>query len=142
MLIIATGIYYFIKAKTGHNGETASSTPQTNVSVSDSANNNINVGTSVNLSITRTFTVNYTDTGFNPSTLEINKGDIVKFVNQSNGGMDVSSNPHPLHTDYPAFNENITVDAGGTFEFTFDQVGTWSYHNHLRPNLGGIVTVK
>ncbi|NQV88593.1 MAG: cupredoxin domain-containing protein [Parcubacteria group bacterium] len=147
LIIIIIG-YYFIKSKSVYNDyqtktseETKDSALQT-VNVSNGTNNGVSIGTSVNLGITRTFTVNYTDAGFNPNTLEINGGDIVRFVNQSNGGMDVSSNPHPSHTDYPAFNENATVNAGGTFEFTFDQAGTWSYHNHLRPNLGGTITVK
>lgn len=84
--------------------------------------------------------VTYTDSGFSPQTITVKKGGTVTFINQSSGGMWVASNPHPTHTDYPAFDEKASVGSGGSWSFTFDQVGSWGYHNHRNPsNLGTVI---
>jgi plastocyanin len=87
-------------------------------------------------------TVTYIDTGFSPKTVTIKKGGTVTFVNQSSGGMWVASNPHPTHTDYPAFDEKATVTKGGSWSFTFDRVGSWGYHNHQNSSNTGTVVVE
>ena len=87
-------------------------------------------------------TVNYTDSGFSPASMTIKKGDTVVFVNQSSESMWVASNPHPTHTDYPAFDEKATVGSGGSWSFTFDQVGTWDYHNHKSSSDTGTIVVE
>ena len=86
--------------------------------------------------------VNYTDSGFNPSSIEIKKGDTVQFVNKSSGGMWVASGPHPTHTIYPEFDAKKRVPNGGIYEFTFTKVGQWSYHNHAGSEKSGTVIVK
>lgn len=86
--------------------------------------------------------VNYTDTGFNPSSLEIKVGQIVRFVNQSNRGMWVGSGPHPTHTAYPEFDAKKNIPNGGVYEFTFNKIGEWGYHNHLKENATGKILVK
>lgn len=86
--------------------------------------------------------VDYTATGFSPKTVTVKKGTTVKFVNQSGSPMDVASNPHPVHTDYPGFDQ-YKSDARGKdeYDFTFDKVGTWGYHNHLNSSDTGTVIV-
>lgn len=86
--------------------------------------------------------VTYTDSGFSPKTITIKKGDSITFVNQSSGDMWVASNPHPVHTDYPAFDEKASVQKGGSWSFTFGQAGTWGYHNHKNPSSSGTVVVE
>lgn len=87
-------------------------------------------------------TVNYTNSGFSPSTITIKKGDTVVFVNQSSGSMWVASNPHPTHTDYPAFDEKAAVSSGSSWSFTFDKTGSWGYHNHKDPSSLGTIVVE
>jgi len=86
--------------------------------------------------------VNYTNSGFSPKTVTIKKGEVVTFVNQSSGDMWVASNPHPIHTDYPAFDEKVAVGSGSSWSFTFDQVGIWGYHNHKSPSNTGTIVVQ
>lgn len=90
----------------------------------------------------KTITITYSDQGFGPAVVTINKGDTVKFINQSSGRMWVASNPHPTHTDYPEFDEKSFAQNGGSYEFTFGKVGTWDYHNHGNPGDKGTIIVK
>lgn len=88
-------------------------------------------------------TVVYSDSGFSPDSVTIKKGESVTFENQSSGGMDVASNPHPTHTDYPEFDQGKSSQSGNsTYTFTFDKVGTWGYHNHFNPGARGTVIVQ
>lgn len=88
-------------------------------------------------------TVTYTDSGFSPSTITINAGESITFINNSSDQMSVASNPHPAHTIYPEFDQYKTSQQGALeFTFAFTKVGTWKYHNHLNPGDGGTVIVK
>lgn len=87
-------------------------------------------------------TVNYTDKGFIPPLIEIQKGQTVQFVNQSAGGMWIGSGPHPTHTEYPEFDAKKNFPNGGIYEFTFNKVGSWSYHNHIGSEKTGMIIVK
>lgn len=87
-------------------------------------------------------TVEYTAAGFAPKTVTIKKGEMVKFINKSGNPMDVASSPHPLHTDYPEFDQGKSAFSGkDEYDFTFEKVGTWGYHNHLNPRDKGTVVV-
>lgn len=86
-----------------------------------------------------TTTVNYTDSGFSPAIITVKKGTMVTFVNQSSSAMWVASNPHPTHSLLPGFDELTSVVRGGKYQYTFNKVGTWKYHNH--PNAGDMGTV-
>ena len=90
----------------------------------------------------KTVTVEYGATGFSPSSVEINVGDTVAFVNKSTGNFWPASNPHPTHTDYPEFDAKKNYENGETYSFTFIKAGTWGYHNHLNPAQKGTVVVK
>src|SRR3989344_1780204 len=89
-----------------------------------------------------TVQVNYTDTGFMPPALQIKIGQTVRFLNDSSSGMWVASGPHPTHTGYPGFDEGQIVFRGSIYEFTFDKLGTWSYHNHINETKMGTIIVK
>lgn len=85
--------------------------------------------------------VSYMGTGFEPATLTVKVGTEVNFENESMVAMWPASNPHPVHTDLPGFDSGKAVESGGTYTYTFDKVGVWKYHNHLRWNETGTVTV-
>lgn len=86
-------------------------------------------------------TVAYTDGGFAPNTLTVKKGTNVTFTNQSSKGMWVASALHPTHQLLPGFDQLKSVANGGTYEYTFEKVGTWKYHNHVAASDTGTVVV-
>jgi plastocyanin len=91
----------------------------------------------------KTVTVTYDGTSFSPATVTINKGDTVKFTNNSTTTkMWVASAPHPTHTDYPGFDRKAALSQGQSYSFTFTKVGSWKYHNHVKPTSYGTVVVK
>lgn len=90
----------------------------------------------------KTVTIEYTASGFSPANVTINKGDTVKFVNNSSSAFWPASGPHPVHTALPSFDAKKNIAAGGTYEYKFDKVGAWGYHNHLNSSQFGKVTVN
>ncbi|HEY4511688.1 MAG TPA: hypothetical protein VJH55_02505 [Candidatus Paceibacterota bacterium] len=86
--------------------------------------------------------VKYTDLGFVPKIITINKGDTVKFVSEASRTMWPASDVHPTHLLYPEFDAEARLITGQSYSFTFSKVGTWPYHNHTNSNFGGTVIVK
>lgn len=102
-----------------------------------------------------THTVTYTNNGYSPATLTVKKGDTVVFENKSSRKMWTASDVHPTHRNYPGsgiekcssagadiFDACRGFDPGENYSFTFNQVGTWQYHNHSQANHGGTVIVQ
>ena len=97
-------------------------------------------------------TVTYTDTGFSPETIEIESGETVRWVNNSTRNLWVASAVHPTHTLYPlkadgdclgsSFDACTGIAPDESFEFTFNESGSWNYHNHLSIGRRGTVEVK
>lgn len=95
------------------------------------------------IEIPKAVEVIYTDTGFSPVTITIERGASVKFINQSSGSFSVASDPHPQHTNYAAFDQWKTDQRGQKeFIFIFTQSGGWNYHNHLNSIHFGTVVVE
>ena len=86
-------------------------------------------------------TVRYTNQGYVPDHLEVSAGTMVQFINESDNDMWVASNEHPGHTNLPTFDQFSPSTKSSVYNYTFDQVGTWSYHDHLRPTLTGLISV-
>ena len=86
--------------------------------------------------------VTYTDTGFAPSPLMVSVGQTVTFVNESTGGMWVASAVHPTHSVLPGFDQKKSVAKGASYEYMFLKVGTWKYHNHVKPSDTATVVVS
>tara|TARA_Y100000310_G_C20585876_1_gene765376 strand:+ start:647 stop:1174 length:528 start_codon:yes stop_codon:yes gene_type:complete len=100
-----------------------------------------------------TVTITYTDRGFSLEQIEIPVGTAITFVNESRDPMWVASDNHPTHKIYPGSNIKKCdsdkkseifdqCEGGNNYTFTFNELGTWDYHNHLRPGDGGTVVVK
>lgn len=87
------------------------------------------------------YEVSYTEAGFSPSVVVIHVGDKIIFRNESANNFSVASNPHPKHTDLKNFDSKKALKPGESYEFTFTRAGTWRYHNDLRLDRGGTVTV-
>ncbi len=90
----------------------------------------------------QTYTVTYTNSGFDPATVNVKAGDTVQFINNSSSTMWVASDPHPTHNLYPEFDQKASVSTGGRYSFTFDKLGSWGYHNHKNPSSKGTVVVE
>ena len=102
------------------------------------------------------FTVQINNSGFFPKDLEINQGDAVAWINMGSSSSWPASAMHPTHTVYPGSSinkcgvaeEDSIYDAcrglknGESYVFTFNEVGSWGYHDHLNPTHFGKITVK
>ena len=106
--------------------------------------------------VSQSFLVEIIGSGFSPSTLTINKGDTVTFQNIHPEESWPASAVHPTHTVYPGsgiskcgtVEESMIFDACGgispdygTYSFTFNEIGTWNYHDHLDSGKTGTITV-
>jgi len=101
--------------------------------------------------------ISFDGTGYVPSNLEISAGDMVTFENNSGSRITwPASVIHPTHTIYPGssigkcgtgeadtiFDACSSVGPGDSYSFTFEEVGEWQYHDHLKPTNNGTITVK
>lgn len=83
----------------------------------------------------------YDGAKFTPSSLTIKKGDIVIFKNEGEKGFWPASGPHPQHTNYPEFDAKASVAPGKSFQFKFEKVGSWPFHDHLNSSAYGNIKV-
>ena len=86
--------------------------------------------------------VDYDGAKFSPGSVDIKVGDIVIFKNNGDTGFWPASANHPTHTLYPEFDAKQSIVPGGKWQFKFEKVGAWSYHNHLNSSAGGVVNVN
>ena len=87
-------------------------------------------------------TVTYSSAGFDPMVLRIKMGESVTFKNESSGELWVASNPHPVHTGLPGFDAGEGIIKGDFYIHEFNQLGSWSYHNHLNSQQQGTIVVE
>lgn len=97
-------------------------------------------------------TIFFTDSGFEPETLTVEKGETVTWIDRSRNTMWVASDVHPSHRQYSGTslqqhcsNGGDAFDQCGTgerYRFTFDKTGEWSYHNHQPFVQGGKIIVE
>lgn len=148
LLVVAAGVlagWYFLRgtgpAMTPSESMTTSPTPAgSNLGAPPATNETGTSGLEKGGVMQRTV-VTLSDSGFAPQTVSVKAGDTITFVNESSGQMWVASDPHPVHTLLSGFDELTSVGKGGTYEYTFAKVGTWTYHNHVNPSVKGTVKV-
>lgn len=86
--------------------------------------------------------VTFADGKFDPAFIgPLSTGSTVRFINESTGVVWVASDDHPAHLDLPAFDAKSGIPAGESYEYTFDEPGDWTYHDHLQPWLIGTIQV-
>lgn len=90
------------------------------------------------------YVVEITDIGFKPSTLEINSGDTVKFVNRGNRDHWPASGVHPTHELCPGFDafHGLIHNEEYSYTFNFKAPRICPVHDHLDPTLKGTVIIK
>ena len=79
--------------------------------------------------------------GYTPNDVTIRKGETISFLNVSDEFHWPASDVHPTHSIYSAFDPLAPVAPGDTWSFTFTEVGTWKFHDHIRANKGGTIRV-
>lgn len=84
----------------------------------------------------------FTGTSFIPKTLTIKAGQSVTFLNKSDKGMWVTSDPYSEKNSYPELNQEKTVAKNGSYKFTFNTPGSWSYQHQNMPEIKGFVIVR
>ena len=75
---------------------------------------------------------------------------MVTFINKDSVPHWPASGEHPTHQDYPEeggcigskFDACSGLKTGETYSFTFNEKGTWNYHDHLNSGLGGVIIVE
>ncbi|MBI2134354.1 hypothetical protein HYU09_00040 [Candidatus Woesearchaeota archaeon] len=95
-------------------------------------------------------TIEITESGFNPSTLTINAGETVTWINKMAIPSWPASAVHPTHQVYPEpggclgskFDACRNLRQGESYSFTFNQIGAWRYHDHSDPGNTGTVIVQ
>lgn len=104
-------------------------------------------------------TIEITSAGFFPKIVTIATGDTVTFINKDETGHWPATDLHPTHTVYPGsdiktcfggteeeksqiFDSCKALQKGESYSFTFNEVGTWDYHDHRNANLVGTIIVK
>jgi plastocyanin len=83
-----------------------------------------------------------TKEGYTPKEVTIKNGETVLFKNESGEYHWPASDLHPTHAIYSAFDPLRPIKDGEDWSFTFDRVGVWKYHDHIRANKVGTVTVE
>ena len=79
-------------------------------------------------------TITITNSSFNPSMLTIKAGTTVTWINKANGTMDVTS-------DNGIFSSG-NLSTGQSFNYTFDNTGTFQYHSSINPSMTGQILVS
>ncbi|MEK6957704.1 MAG: plastocyanin/azurin family copper-binding protein [archaeon] len=105
----------------------------------------------------QTYIIEITADGFSPGKVTIKQGDTVKWVNNSyETGRWPASAKHPTHTVYPGsdiqkcgtaeqegiFDACRGIPPGESFRFTFNDKGSWGFHDHTDATKFGQVVVE
>jgi len=95
--------------------------------------------------------ITFTDSGFVPSSVTVKKGQTVRWMNNAGSKVWPASAVHPEHSAYPqksasdclgsSFDACKGLAQGESWDFTFNYVGEWKFHNHLNAAQRGAVNV-
>jgi len=85
--------------------------------------------------------VTLTGNGFTPSNLKIETGTRIVFLNTSGTDATVNSDPYPYNTKWLFLNLGSFAN-DSSVSTIFNKAGIYTYHNDLKPDQKGIVTVK
>ncbi|MBS3060350.1 MAG: hypothetical protein J4432_02480 [DPANN group archaeon] len=105
----------------------------------------------------QTHNIDMSNSGFSPGVLTVKKGDTVTFTNTGSRGIWPASEVHPVHNAYPGsgiqkcfsggdtsmiFDACGDISPGESYSFTFNEVGTWQYHDHKQVGNKGTIIVE
>jgi plastocyanin len=91
-------------------------------------------------------TITIANGAVNPSQVTVSVGQSVRFVNSDGRSHDVSSDPHPAHTNCPSIGNVGLLSNGQTKDtFGFSSTGSCGFHDHNDPDnnaLKGRITIQ
>ena len=91
-------------------------------------------------------TITITSSGVSPKNLVVSPGTQVTFVNNDSRNHEMTSDPHPEHTECPAINTvDLVVPGMSKQTSNLNVVRTCGYHDHQNPEnalLRGTITVQ
>lgn len=115
------------------------------------ASGNPRVGDAASLTEPFDATITFTGEKYEPSELTIQKGARVRFLNASDVETWPAAAAHPTHSIYPekragdclgsAFDACRNIKKGEAFDYTFNYVGEWRYHDHSHAYYTGSIIV-
>ncbi len=88
-----------------------------------------------------TYTVNVTNSGFDPKLITVKRGEVVIWMNTTTKKATVNSDDHPTHK-LNAFLNLGSFNAKSSVQAYFAEAGTYTYHNELNPSQKGTVIVE
>ena len=80
--------------------------------------------------------------GFEPAEVIVKKGQTISWENNSVDWRWPASNLHPTHFIYPEFDPLEPIAPGKSWAFTFEKVGEWRFHDHLKAYMVGTIIVE
>ena len=84
-------------------------------------------------------TITITENGIDPVEVQISVGQQVRFVNNATGTPDISSDPHPVHTQCPAINAVGGLSPGSSrLTGIFTVPASCGFHDHADPSNGAL----
>jgi len=87
--------------------------------------------------------VDVTADAFVPATIRIKKGETVQWTNTEAAPHQVATDPFPTEDGLKTFKQETAMTNDQMYDYTFDKVGTYTYHDHLNPTkLKGTVIVE
>ena len=96
------------------------------------------------------YVIEITSEGFSPNPLTITQGSTVTWINKDTNEHWPASAMHPTHAVYPEpggcigskFDACGGLKEGESWSFTFNEKGTWNYHDHLDVSKFGKIIVE
>lgn len=86
--------------------------------------------------------IEFRDGTFNPRELRISRGTTVTFKNVGSRPVWPASDVHPVHLGCPGFDPRRSLAGGASWSYTFTEVKTCPYHNHLSATEIGRIVVE
>jgi len=90
-------------------------------------------------------TIIFTDTLVSPFCSVVVSGGKVVWINSSKGLIQVSSDPHPIHSDNSEISEGkfvLDLEPGQSASVILTRKGIFGFHDHLKPNLRGKIRIQ
>jgi len=150
VLLVGGGAFYYFRQ---------SAEAPTNVAATGDKNNILNEEMKEqieSMTAEKNSIIKITDSGFSPKELRVKQGTVVIFENETGETSAPASAKHPEHTVYPGsdinkcgtaeqskiFDSCAGIPAGKMWSFTFNEKGSWGYHDHLKPQFFGKIIVE
>ncbi|MBI2013346.1 MAG: hypothetical protein HYS87_00720 [Candidatus Colwellbacteria bacterium] len=87
------------------------------------------------------YIVELKDDGFYPMEITVQKGDSVKFISDAYDYFWPASDPHPTHEFLGGFDPETAIERGESWAYTFNETGSWNYHDHIHVSFKGTINV-